>query len=583
MDTSDITDGSFTAPMNFDSVENFEIIVGGFDAQYNSMGFVQNVVTKGGSNKFTYDVNLTWSPPALTAKNTIPQGQPAEVGIYTNNNVANPLHSFLSPVLNIGGPIIKDRLWFFISGQMNRNVADQIITNFYEPNPENRAGTTWTDIGSLKLTWQPTSADIFSVRLNIDRNRIYNADDSNFTTPSGEYKIVRGGYMIVGNYSHTFSDRVLFQLQLGSVWRSTDTDPEFEGTPHFDVTNRVTQGSALSQGGSTENFIPYGANFQHEIKERLEFDPTLSVNAGAHQIKGGIQTSFMMDSQLAGISGSQYYQDNRNPPVGGAQGGLCDPNNPSTFPYCYQRVDVYNAAGNAAPQLNTAQVSTIAGFIQDRWTISKKVTLVPGFRLDTGLLFGDNGFFTPLIGYGPRIALTYDPLGDHKPLITAHYGRSNDVGNILVAQFANPSLTGVTSNFTGGAFPQCYINSPPPACLTSAGVNKQFSTGQSPPHVDEVQVGYRQEAAPKTVLGADLSFRLYQNEWAQAEVNRIYDFSGTQVVGYVNPKIQASVLRAETPNNAYRQYEGLDLWVQGNPGSLGPIGKLYTGVRSRHR
>jgi len=38
MNTTDISAGGISAPMNFDAVENFEIITGGMDAQYNSMG-----------------------------------------------------------------------------------------------------------------------------------------------------------------------------------------------------------------------------------------------------------------------------------------------------------------------------------------------------------------------------------------------------------------------------------------------------------------------------------------------------------------------------------------------------------------
>ena len=58
MDTTDITDGSITAPMNFDAVENFEVITGGLDAQYNALGMIENAVTKNGSNRLTYDASL---------------------------------------------------------------------------------------------------------------------------------------------------------------------------------------------------------------------------------------------------------------------------------------------------------------------------------------------------------------------------------------------------------------------------------------------------------------------------------------------------------------------------------------------
>jgi hypothetical protein len=57
MDTTDVAEGSISAPITYYAAENFEVITGGLDAQYNSLGLVQNVVTKSGSNKFTRDAH----------------------------------------------------------------------------------------------------------------------------------------------------------------------------------------------------------------------------------------------------------------------------------------------------------------------------------------------------------------------------------------------------------------------------------------------------------------------------------------------------------------------------------------------
>ena len=51
LDTSDIVTGGISSPMNFDAVEQFSLFTGAMDAEYNSLGLVQNMVTLGG-NKF---------------------------------------------------------------------------------------------------------------------------------------------------------------------------------------------------------------------------------------------------------------------------------------------------------------------------------------------------------------------------------------------------------------------------------------------------------------------------------------------------------------------------------------------------
>jgi hypothetical protein len=115
LDTTDITDGSITAPMNFDAVENFEIITGGFDAQYNSMGAVVNAVTKNGSNQFKVDTSITFNPTWMSARDNFPSTQPAFYGSFSENPNPAPATSFYSPIFNFSGPIVKDKLWFYAS------------------------------------------------------------------------------------------------------------------------------------------------------------------------------------------------------------------------------------------------------------------------------------------------------------------------------------------------------------------------------------------------------------------------------------------------------------------------------------
>src|SRR5205807_7917262 len=65
----------------------------------------------------------------------------------------------------------------------------------------------------------------------------------------------------------------------------------------------------------------------------------------------------------------------------------------------------------------------------------------------------------------------------------------------------------------------------------------------------------------------DVTYRHYGNMWADSEQNRIYDASGTRIIGYANPaQAGRSVLLSVAQPDAYRRYTGIDLWVQGNPG-----------------
>lgn len=556
MDTSDVTDGSITAPLNWYAAQDFEIITGGFDAQYNAMGMVENMVTRTGSNDWTYDLSMTLSPAAFAAKNQVPSSQPSYVNDYTNNNLPLPDTSFYSPNVAVGGPLIRDRLWFYFSSQVNFSHREAPITTPVTP-PEIRPTDTLTALARFKLTWQASAKDRVSLAFNFDHNTIDNVIGSASVTKAAESRIDRGGYFIIVNYDHYFTDNVWFQLQAGTTYKGADQDPQsgdYNAISHFDSAQNITQINA-----GRISFDQQG-NWLHETKTRLQFDPTLNWIRGAHVLKGGIQTSVMLDEQTTGVSGFQRYTD---------FGGLCDPTMAPTFGFCSQRTDYYNARGQKAALVTDASALNLGFFLQDKWTLGRKLTLMPGFRVDIGQLHDDSGnTITTLIGLGPRLGVSYDPWGTRKGLLVAHYGRSNDVGNIFVAQHANPSLLQVISRFqtSTNTFPMCDPMNLGTGCSTAGGrAGRVFDSSSAPPHVDEFALGYHHEALPGLVLGADGTYRYYGNLWADEEINRIWDPTGTVITGYVNGMPQ-SIVRSHTPDSAYREYLGLDLWAQGEKG-----------------
>src|SRR5947209_13567467 len=152
----------------------------------------------------------------------------------------------------------------------------------------------------------------------------------------------------------------------------------------------------------------------------------LSWNAkglGAHQFKAGLQYSWLIDRQATGEAGDQNFTDS---------GGVCkapadpsQPPDPVSYQYCFKRTQF---AGNQGGSLYTrATASDIGLFIQDRWTVNRQLTVIPGVRIDAGILYGDpyantDGStnapkFTNLAGIGPRLSVTYDLLGDRRWLL----------------------------------------------------------------------------------------------------------------------------------------------------------------------
>jgi hypothetical protein len=605
MDTTDAISGSISAPMDFYSVENFEILTGGFEAQYNSMGMVENAVTKRGSNDFKYDIIGIISPSFMSAHNLTGggSGYAANQGILVNSPLPQPATSFYSPIVNLGGPIIKDKLWFY--GSLQANFSDREVPLNLPAGPVavgnpnavgNRPVQSDLFLARLNLTWQPDAADRLSLSYHHDQN-IYDNYNAGFgiQTQDGEQKVNRWGNWVVFNWDHNLSDKVLFQLTSGFTFKQECDNPEQRVASTCYDSNNDDPKRAAHVDSSNDYFAQFNmdeigsgqvGNYQFLQQGVFVFDPTLSAKLGNHQLKMGLQFTYMFGTETSGVDGMDTYtnpitrtsmpidrwvDESPNP------GGICDPvNNPVA---CYEAQQFFNSAGQAAPLTTSANVRTTGVFLQDRWTPTRNLTIIPGIRVDWGRLYGDpslgdHGFLTNLVGFGPRLGATYDIFGNRKSLIVAHAGRSNDVGNLYIAQHANPSLTLLQSsfNYSNNTFPICTLQNAATTagCSIQGGPSGRYfsmgSTSLTPPHTDEVSAGFHQAIASEAAVGLDFTYDYYGNLFEEQEVNQIWDATGTRVIGYVNPAQPGPIYKVYTPDSAYRQYYGMNIWAEGTAG-----------------
>ncbi|MEZ4399513.1 MAG: TonB-dependent receptor [Kofleriaceae bacterium] len=109
INTTDTAFGGQSTNLPNEFVEETEVIAGGYSAEFGrSTGGVINVVTKQGSNKFKGSVFAYYSPGTLTsdAKAILREG--SSIGSETNLDYQSDLG------FEVGGPIIKDKLWFHV-------------------------------------------------------------------------------------------------------------------------------------------------------------------------------------------------------------------------------------------------------------------------------------------------------------------------------------------------------------------------------------------------------------------------------------------------------------------------------------
>ena len=102
-------------------IQELRIQAVGASIEYgNVQGAVVDVITKSGSNRFLYDAAYFWQPPALTS-------QPMRIKYDRTRQLdsgydVSVYHDFTA---SLGGPVARDRLWFFSGYQRVRDADSQ--------------------------------------------------------------------------------------------------------------------------------------------------------------------------------------------------------------------------------------------------------------------------------------------------------------------------------------------------------------------------------------------------------------------------------------------------------------------------
>ena len=134
VDTTDPTMATATVAMNFDAIGEIQFQTGGFEAEYGrATGGILNLVTRSGGNQFSGTLDARYRDASFQ-----------ESGDHYDTSDLDT--SFQQYSATLGGPILRDRMWFF--------AAYEWISDKFTPNgsPTTRDDTAQNYLA--KITWQ---------------------------------------------------------------------------------------------------------------------------------------------------------------------------------------------------------------------------------------------------------------------------------------------------------------------------------------------------------------------------------------------------------------------------------------------
>lgn len=536
IDGINITDnltGTFGANFNSEIIQEQQIITGGVPAEYaGGQGLISRVVTKSGSNEFHGSVNYYTQSDSLVAD---------------NENLPNSSFSTFDTAFTLGGPIIRDKLWFFASLQRKEREEDVV-------NPNNgeflRTANTTQDLGFLKLTWQATENDQFIAEyFNDPYERDASADITRLN--NRDFVQEQGGDNYKFAYSHAWNnliatvDYASHEGELSQLAASDETrnDVAFSGVPN--ITNEDTE-----LGGTGSNTI----TFRNKDEVSLTLEYFLDTDWGYHDIKFGYaQTKNEYKTNFVYTGDGAQYTSIGNPNSGttldqyvtqdwvGAQdissddyqriidGINADPNSAaliasldadssgtlsqaeigqlvfnSTAGNPHGAVNVYRVVqASQAPLTFETEGSTF--FIQDSWEIDEHWTINAGLRAEKWDHFATDGskIFTFDYEIAPRLSVVYDLFGDGASKVWAFGGRYYDPIRTNMTSFAG-TLTGSVRN------EQIFVGDQWVTYRVRGGSQTQdafFAPTTKTPYTDELMIGYEQALTDDMSVGITLTDR----------------------------------------------------------------------------
>ena len=533
--------GTFGANLNTEIIQEQKVLTGAIPAEYpGAAGLLTNVVTKTGSNRFTGSANYFFQNDNLVAK---------------NKNSVSDVFSTYDTAFTFGGPLLRDKAWFF--GSYRRLFRSDDITAL-DTQQFLRTVDNTQDQTYLRGTWRPTASDTLSgtylgdptdITGRIERD-ITNGQDRSRVQGGSRYNInyqrLWGLALIdaaVTSHDGEVSELAVIREASNTVkYRSTDIRTLVDeqrggfGTDTEDI--RRTRGV----NGSVQWLWK-----RHTFKAGAEFG-RYGRFLNSTTVGGAVYTS--LAAHLSGVTAGEvatgsYSQSLRFDPFNTSDlnGFIATVNAAPNRAAFYSAFDtngngvisdveiaaalVYNSTnGNPNNQVNYYRIAQTQDgaqdfkadgtsfFIQDTFQVNR-LTFNLGLRAEQWKHFASEGtkIFTFDWALAPRLSAVFDVLGDGKHKAFAFWGRYYDPIRTNMTAFAG-SISGRIRE------EQVYANNQWVTYRTRGGPIAQdafIAPTTKTPYTDDLSLGYQVD------LGRNMSAEINYTNRRTRDILEDYD------------------------------------------------------------
>jgi outer membrane receptor protein involved in Fe transport len=495
-ETASLIDGHSNANVPMDFIQEVQVKTNGFEAEYGgALGGVVNVISKRGSNEWHGSIFTYYNSDRFNAAPSPSQIKNPQFAANYNGNVRidQPMEYYypdkdhsrvVDPGFTLGGDLIKDRLWAFVSAAPDfNNLARTVNFTFpgaVGPRTFHDTNNTYYSVARLDFlatqkirlfgSWQYNYArgtgtslpgadevhnqfntsstqnpDIYNSSIGyVAPNLLYNTGADVTISPT-VVATTRFGY-----FAYNYEDRgkptgIQYTYRDTNYPYATGNAPALSGTKALN--GAVLPTAYVNSAGYTN--IGGNSQTQFDLWQRYSFNQDLSFFKpwhGTHNFKVGYGFMHGTDNTLVGYNTADVYVAFNVQYLPTTVGGKANCKN-----IVGQNLGLYGVAGGNADgtacqgnwgTVNVRDVSTggkVGGwnhsfYVQDAWTVAKYLTLNLGVRLDKENLPSydtTTGYQGVSFGWGqkvaPRLGAAYDLLHNGKVKLYGSFGYFFDI------------------------------------------------------------------------------------------------------------------------------------------------------------
>lgn len=494
--TRDPATKTFGSNVNFDAIEDIQVYTDGAPAEFGQFaGMIVNVVTKDGGDEHHGSIGYWLDTDASSGKyNTI--------DYESHTNTPHSKRDFLSHSLSatLGGPIVKEKLWYFGAVNVGNDTSVYEGMNPETPYSSNSAG------GFAKLSWFATPDVTIRYVFNADGARTNNEQTSSqFTseTQSQRRQLSTSHLLTIG-----WRPDALTELELkGGFWNTNLNAVPQSGDE--DTPNIVDLDTGIYSG----NWTDFDYNKRNRLGGGVTFTRIVQQFLGDHKFKAGSEFWVVRDErQLIYTGPGEGTSYNAGTNADGTRFDCAA----ADFSDCLNKTEYVDVGPLGHRGL------MFSFFLQDDWTIGDRVTLNLGARFDREQLFQNEGSAVVMdnpdtpdtveeIPYrmnmpAPRLGLAWDITGDNKTLLSFFGGQYYDVAGNSFADWGDSKSAASFYELCNASDPYCEGEDQGDGWLLYHSQDNSanpliYSSKLKPARMDKVTVGIEREIFPLFAVG----------------------------------------------------------------------------------